>query len=454
MIPVNLTLSTSATSPTETTDHFEIPEDGSTTLYLRFEDSDTGVDFQMRRRTRKRHKTSNVFDDWGSWTTWTEELSIREGAQRLSQTALTFSSSEINPAGFDLAEMELQAREAPEGEDEPEWSVSFLAKALFAPNITLSCTLTGADRLKLSFDSSWARNDNSIIIEDIINGYTEGPAALPSMLADTGTQLVFNRLGADGFAYFSVWNLTRHPSNSQYMTFVYRFATCDGQVGGIHYAPLLVTFAAANMPQMTLLPNTDEGYVEIFVTDGGGSKPITSATVLMLDGMGSCDLIPITLGQTARHYVPPLDVNVVYEAIVIAADGSRSTLTQTTQIASEGKLWLNWGNNTVRLASKCALDANINWKGRHSRVKRYFDTYSGYLKVFHGKARRGEFEIDGEVLYPRDRETFENLSQATKCVFREPYGSRRSLSIDSVDLSDAAANIQTNISISATQVVL
>jgi hypothetical protein len=451
VIPVNLALSKSSSDTSNLKDHFEIPEGGSTTVYVAFLDSSTVDDFQLRRRVQKRDKTSESFDEWGEWSEWEETLSVRPGGLRLSQTAISMSSEDINPQGFDAAIWEFQVREFDsEEEEEIGWSQSLFAKVLFAPTIALSCSLPDVSTVQVGISSSWQRNDSSISIENILIGNATGPSALPSLLSDPTKTIELTRLVANGSGKFSVFNFKRHPINNEYLTFVYRFSTCDGELEGLRYTPVQVSFSAANTPILSLVPYPEEGRIQITVTDAGDKgKPLTAASILMLDGQGGMDLLPIQIGVPTFHRVPPLDVNITYQAIVTAAGGTRATVTQTTKIDSGGRLWFNWGET---LADSMALDASIAWNGSMARKKVYFEPAEGLPKVFHGKGRTNTFTVSGEVLYPRNRDDFESIADATKVIFREPYGKRRTVSIDSVDPSDSAANIQTNVSINITEV--
>ncbi|MDR3052863.1 MAG: hypothetical protein LBU48_03245 [Coriobacteriales bacterium] len=456
MIPVNLTLSPSSTSTAATRDFIEVPEGSSAVSYLMFEDSSTINAFELRRRVRKRHKSSDSFDAWGEWAVWTETLPVKAKGLRLSQTPLTVTSTDVNPNSYDLAEWEFQVREVlpeptdPDAEELPEgWSASLFAKAYFAPAITLGCTFADVSTLSLNLTSSWLRNDNTIVIEDVLMGQAAGPSALPSIMAEK-KPIVLSRIVANGSGTLSVYNFTRHPVASSYLTFVYRFSTCDHELSALRYAPVLVTYSTANTPQLTLTPRSEEGYVDILMTDKGDKgKTITSASVLMLNGMGVCDLIPVKIGVPARHYVPPLDVPITYQAIAMAADGSKSLLTQTITVPSAGRLWFNWG---IDMASRLALDANIGWRSGFERDKTYVEVAEGLPKVFFGGGRKHRLSVSGDVIYPRNRTELETLAYAASSVFREPYGMRRLVAPDSVDIDDAAGNIQTVISISCTGV--
>jgi hypothetical protein len=447
MIPGNLTLSTNSSALEGLTDRFPVPAQGSVTRYLAFFDPSTVTTFECRRRVSRRHKTSETFDEWSEWTEWSETIALKPDGMRISTTALTVASTDVNPTSYDCARWEFQVRETTDDDDAP-WSVSLFALAYYVPNLACTCTLSGTNEVVVTFSSAWARNGNTVIVEDVLIGQTTVLSALPSALI-APERLTYKNVNSGGSIRLSAWLFKRYPQSAQYLTFVVRYATCDAEVDKIYYLPVLMTYSAANAPAMTLSPHPEEGYVEIVVTDGGGSKTPTSVSVLMLDGAGSFDLLPVTLGTPVRHWVAPLDVDITYQAIFMASDGSRSTLTKTTQLTSKGRLWLNHGSG---FAERIELRANANWGHTWSRKKNYFDIDKGYPKVFLGKQKSNAIPITGEVIWPRSQDECEALAWADTCIFREPYGRRRVISIDDVATSDSANTMQTIITINAQEV--
>ena len=453
MIPAGITLSAASSALSGSYGFIEVPEGGSVTRYMAFTDSSMTSAFRLRRRVRRRPRTADAFGEWGSWTEWTETLPIRAGGLRLSQTPITVSSSDISPtAAFDLAEYELQVKEDIEGE---MWSQSLIARAYFAPNIAIQLAPDGATTLKIGFTSSWLRHNNTMIVEDVLIGQATTAAQAASLSSleaaiQAGRSITMTGLVADGSAVVPITHFKRYPVYNEWLTFVVRFATCDAELDALRYIPAQMTYAACNTPVLVAVPHPEDGYMELRVTDSGDKGiPIAQATVMLLDGIGSMDVISAPLGASVYHRVPPLDIDITYQVVAAAASGQRTTATRTVRCDSNGHIWLNWGDE---LKERLALRANIIWSSAHSREKSYFAPAEGLPKVYFGRGMAVEHMIEGDVIYPASRTEPEAVANAVKVMMREPYGKRRIISIDSAAVHDRASDKQTVLSFDATEV--
>lgn len=444
MIPSGLILATSTTATTFTSARIHVEEGKTATRYLAFYDTSFASSFTLRKRQRVRPSDSDEFGAWGDWSEWTETIAAEGNGLRRSLTPFTWDTTDVSPASTnDLIELEFQAQEAG-----GEWSASFMTTVVYKPTLTLTATLSGVSSITLSLDTgAWTRNGSTLTIQDIKQGSTTDPlSALPSMLKSK--PIVFGGLEPNPARDIDLNALSLFPGNNTYMSVTFKFSTCDICVNR-YTVPLLVTYTASNTPTAVLVPNHDAGTVTITVTDAGGAKPITGCSALMLGGMGAFDLIPLTVGVAATHYVPPLGKQITYQIIAVAADGSRKVVEKSTTVKSGGRNWFNWGAN---YSESMELRANVEWDVKHAKDKTYFKPYEGLPKVFHAKTKETDGAASAVVFSKTYHAKAESLTAADKVVYRDPNGNRRVISIDSTSIKGSAKQVYLNVGVKYTEV--
>ena len=443
MIPSGLTLATSTTATTFTT-NIPVFDGATTTRYLVFYDTAMANTFTMRKRERFRPSDSDEFGAWGDWSEWTETMAAEGNGLRRSLTPITWSPDTLSPlADNDRTQVEFQVKESG-----GEWSASLITGAGWWPSIGISATLNAASSISLTLDTgAYIRNGSTLTILDIKQGSTTDPlSALPSMLKSK--PLIFDGLEPNATRDIPLSAFALYPGNNTYMTVGFRFTMQGGHLSD-YIVPVLVTYTASNTPTVVLVPNHDAGTVSITVTDAGGTKPITGCSALMLGGMGDFDLIPLTVGAAATHYVPPLGKKITYQIIAVASDGSRKIVEASTTVKSGGRNWFNWGAN---YSESMELRANVEWDVQHSRDKTYFKPYEGLPKVFHAKTKETDGAASAVVFSKTYHAKAESLTAAEKVVYRDPNGNRRVISIDSTSIKAGAKRVYLNIGIKFTEV--
>lgn len=426
-VPASLGLSTASDGDGET----DIAINASTAYYAVWNCDATK--YQLRYRKRSRAIGTNVWGDWGDWTSpagtttdegwgdaWDENTTTTAG--RGHSASITLASPKTLTADKDEYQFEVRVFDDATTID-TYWDKSHGASATanvsvaYKPTLTVSAVKFTPYGLEFTYADDFGRAGNKLKVSDLkMNG---------DLLCSS---YEWDGLPTSGTATIPMSALLFVPTKNGTLSYDAEWSTIDTTVSSSKTNT--VTYGTGDSLSVTITPTVNGDGVEVTLANTYIFRDVY--LVYKHDGRYRCEQVEQTSSTKWTAY-PPFNTT-DYDLLVCLEDSSNKWAVKDVQgvnVPSDAYLW-RWGSHTAKLQLSTDSSAMMG-RSYTKNATSYKLNGAEYDSIAYGKADSNAISASGYVKRSAydgcSLSDFDLLRADGYALFRDPYGGRYHVAI-------------------------